>query len=552
MASSIASTLAGSEQATAAARRAASNWKANHSALQENHPELAATLEAEQADVEWVFGRDGYLTAQSGETWWSGCSVPLRSARYMMRTLDINGSIACMLHPDHAAQVRVVTDALQHPQGVIVLLPDLHALRVLLGCDDFSNELHAHRLWFACGEAWSAELRRMLDENPGLPTPTQFIRPVAADNTRHDDLVTPAQQIFAEINARRALELRNMLHASAGAPTAAWCIIAPSHFRVWEDAPRVLAKTLDGHEEQPIVRFDPDDPGSASSLALAKAAQACQAIVSANTGRADLPEVARLEIPWITWLTCPRIPSAAGRGPFDALLIADSSWSAPVIAAGWPAEKIAIASWPIEQEVPTSAAAGARSLAIIADLPPIEPPARVAEYSSQALLWEGIAQELEANPFALLHPDAFLDERMRQCQIEAGGLDRSLFIQGLIIPAYQRGLAGVIRRRGIPLRCHGAGWESVLGLEDCAAGPVRSRDELMNVCSSAAALVHCWPADHFHPIQTMGRPLLRAHGRNREAFLRDAVKIVQSSASAAAVAGEFLSPQLVRRFIPAL
>src|SRR5687768_1986901 len=92
----------GVDRATSAQLLAACNWQRNLAALSETQPEVAPLLVAE---VEWVFGRDGALTAQQGGKWWGGCSVPQAAAEELLRTLEITSAMACFLAPAHGAQV---------------------------------------------------------------------------------------------------------------------------------------------------------------------------------------------------------------------------------------------------------------------------------------------------------------------------------------------------------------------------------------------------------------------------------------------------------------
>jgi hypothetical protein len=565
----LAVTAGRTENGTLAERRAARNWSANLAALAQTQAWLIERLQGTAAGVEWVLGREGYLTCRDGEKWWSDCSLPLRAAQYMMRTLEPGASMAAMLWPAHAAQVRVALDRLARWQGVIVLLPESRALRIMLACDDFSREIRLHRLWFAGAEKWEADLQRLLEENEGLPTPTQFIRPIAADNAHTDSLVAPAQTIFGSINARRSAQIPKIIQAGLSDCGQSICLIAPSHFRLWGDAGETLASAMDlspppvlrgrvreGVREsgacstqpppQPspgvpgegentlshgskashvrvtdtnLIRYDPDDPASAAPLALARVAAKSRAIVAAGVGRADLPEVARRDLPWVTWVTTPRVPASERRGPCDRLIVADPAWQKTAIEAGWPAERIAVGGWPLVAQQQTSPAAPV--LGIIADLYPPEPPKDVREYSSLTVLWETIAHELAENPLCLTHPDSYLDERMRQAQVSADGLDRKLFIERLIVSSYQRGLAYLLCRAGVAIRCFGIGWDKCAGLVGIARELIESREQLMDAVKNSAALLHCWPAGYAHPIEAMGRPVVKTLGRSREQLLRD-------------------------------
>src|SRR5665213_168946 len=149
-----------SETGTLAEISAARNWAANIRALRATQPCVAGAIDGlDPHGIEWVFGRDGALTVlEAAGGWWNGCSMPARAAQFMFRDARLSGRVVCFLCADHAAQIRVVLDQLEAPQAIIALMPDARALRVLLGCGDFSQDLAAHRLWFAWGEEWACLL----------------------------------------------------------------------------------------------------------------------------------------------------------------------------------------------------------------------------------------------------------------------------------------------------------------------------------------------------------------------------------------------------------
>ena len=507
---------------SAAARSAERNWAANLTTVTPYQPNVASIARAPEEVVEWLFGRDGALTAMlPDERWWAGCSLPLAAARFMLRKMEAGGNVSCFLSPRHAAQLRVGLDRLERNQAIIAIVPDSTALWVILHCDDFSVEIASHRLWFAAGENWQSELERLFVENPGLATPTQFIRPILADSEPTDRLIGPAQQIFVSAGSRRAETIRQLASASRnrGAGRRV-CLVAPSHFRLWDPAAQTLARVVEGQRAVGTVRIDSDDPASTSPLALASAIVDCDAIVAANFARSDAPDVALRETPWVTWVTKPQMPDAEPAGPNDHLLLADLQWRAPARARGWPDERIHVAGWP---RLTRGEARGDGTLVLVADTEPLQPPKKVEDFSSHKLLWEMIADELLNDPLAIGEDvEKYLSRRMSRLQIAEGGFDRSLFVDRLIVPALGQGFARLLTRTAIPLKLHGKGWEQIEGLSSNACGPVLSAAEFDEILEGAAALVHPWPWNHAHPIDAVGRPVLRAFGQDRETFLRNA------------------------------
>ncbi|MGB7159557.1 MAG: hypothetical protein WBD40_15935, partial [Tepidisphaeraceae bacterium] len=188
-------------------------------------------------------------------------------------------------------------------------------------------------------------------------------------------------------------------------------------------------------------------------------------------------------------------------------------------AQGWPAPRVHVATWPARQ---STQAHGPAPLLIGADLPPLDPPRDVVEMSSQRLLWELISDELARDPFTLGTSILdYLHARMKRLNIAPATLDQRRFIDELIAPAYARGLAELLKRSSVPLRCAGTGWDAIESLASFATGPLTGRDAFHDVVSCASALVHVWPTTCAHPIDHQGLPVVRASA-GRERFLRDA------------------------------
>ncbi len=269
-------------------------WRHNLDALSQTQPRLAADLlDANVTVAEWLFARDGSLTARlDGGAWAAGCSLPRRAAEAMLRTLDVSGVVACLLDAPHAAHVRAALAKLRPTQAVVSLHPDLARLALLLHCDDLAADLAAGRLWFAWGEAWPRELAALFAEQPGLPVPSNFIRlPMSTEQTV-ETLVGAAQATFNAESARRTAVLRaSSERAITVRPSPRrLAIVAPSGFRLWDDTGAVLAEALTASPSAVDVEWrqlDTDVPTSASPRALAASAEGCDGVVAADRGAAE-------------------------------------------------------------------------------------------------------------------------------------------------------------------------------------------------------------------------------------------------------------------------
>jgi hypothetical protein len=486
-------------------RAAAANYDANLAALARNQPTLADAVRAVSPDLQWVYGRDGYLTAfETCERWLTGCSVPLLAARSMLRSLEAGSGVSCFLNPSHAAQVRVALDRHGEHHALICVTPEVENLSALLRCDDFAGDISRGRLWFAFGQNWSEELEHLLEAHPGLPTPTRFIRMPNADAQTVDGMVKDAQAIFSHENARRSDAIRVLRGNWIAPQSQKLCVVARSAFRLWDDAGHTLWTTIAGETTH---RFDPDDAAHCSPLALAALASECSAVVTADIFRADAPTVTSVQQPWITWVTTPRIPSVQSAGPHDRLLLADDNWNRLAEQAGWPVERLSIAAWPA---VCGDAPPPAGPIALITDTCSLDAPDCLAELSSHLLLWERMRELLGKNPSTLgTDLQAWLNRQAKKDGIDSNQLDVPLFIHRLLIPAYQQSIARSLLSSGLPLQIYGKGWSELPAFAPHACGPVESREQLLMIAAGASALVRAWPAGDAHPIESLGRPVIR-------------------------------------------
>lgn len=162
-------------------------------------------------------------------------------------------------------------------------------------------------------------------------------------------------------------------------------------------------------------------------------------------------------------------------------------------------------------------------LALVADSVALDPPARVEEFSSHRLLWETIRRELQDDPLAVgTDPDAYLSRRLQKYAVRAEGLDRPLFCEGLIAPAYAQGLAGLLLRGGLPLLIFGTGWDVLPELAPHARGAVEDRAMLHSICTAASAVIAHRPYWQAHPIDAIGKPIVRPLTSDPNRFIRSA------------------------------
>lgn len=514
------------------------NRSANTDALLKTQPDFSARL-PEIQDVFWLRARDGSLSCKLADgQWLAGNSLPRRTAAYMLRELQVSHVVSCFLDVPHAAFLREALDRLRAGQSIIAVVPDLEQMAILLHCEDFSTEITGHRLWLAAGNDWSAQLTEIFHQWPGLPTPNSFIKTPLTPQPLLQQMIETAQQCFTAETRNRTEAIAELIRRekNRAGDKKRVCLIAPSTFRLWDPGAEVLAKITATAEANVIAPhiLDTDLPTSASPLALALAASNCDAVLSANISRANAQGIVPMDTPWITWLTHPNIPQYTG-APNDRLLLADPAWKSRARQIGWPADRLCIAGWP-QRSRSTGPRATGHGLGLIIDTRVVEP-SRDFELSSQSLLWETIRRRLMEDPFDLNEePASYLSHWLARCNVPPGDLDQQLFIEQLIVPAYHQSLANLLMNEKIPLRIHGHGWQDIPEFAPAALGPIADSDSFDTAVSGAQALLHPWPVRHAHPIDAVGKPVLRSAGKTRTKFLGEAGKICR---------GEFAPPEAV-------
>jgi hypothetical protein len=535
---------------TNAAQAAASVLEANMQALRTRQPDAAAAVGNVRLDgLTWLYGRDGCLTAQSADgKWWGGSSLPLQVGRALMKSLEMVGSVGCFLAPATAGQIRAALEIIENNQALIVVMPDPVSAAVAMHCEPMAEEFASGRLSLVAGSDWATQLTALLQSSPGLCVPQQYLRTGLLPEEELSAMANACNPIFsAEIGRRteRAADIRGRWKSGA----SKICVVAGQRFSLWDLAGTALAKALAAPGEE-IILIDSQQPLSGSPLAIAIAAETCGGLVAADLFRSDLPGVLPDDLPWITWATKPRFAAPAAASPHDQVMLADESWRSAALAAGWTDRNISIATWPMLFELAPPRPGAA--VAVIADVAMIEKPRRIADFSSQATLWDSVAQELLNDPLVLGKDiDAYFSSRLAQLSIPDSSVDRDLFRRKLILPNWYRGIARMLLKNDVPLAVFGDGWDQA-GEEfsACWGGPIESMEQLNRAVQSAGAIIHPSPAAGTHPASALGRPVITVSGR-AQAVLRQSTQALSGRLPVTVSKSPILSAASVKTLLAA-
>lgn len=536
---------------TVARRLAQRNIDSNLTALAIHQPGLVDLLNKfDVPPMTFQLGRDGALTCRDVEgKWWGGSALPLHLGRWLLRKMEPQGGVICLLSPSTAGQIVAAIEHLAAAQALIAIIPDEQNALLALHCHDFSEDFRQGRLWLVCGASWEQSLSDLLVQNPGLCIPQQYVRTSLLDEGTLQSMTAAGNRVFAFETQRRSALIEQMrspatVNVRAGGKPARICLVCGSSFSLWNIAPMLLPQLL----KQPPTqwnRLDIEQTLSASPLALALAARECDAVVASDLFRNDLPGVVSCHIPWITWATTSRVAQPDPSAARDVLLLADRAWQGAALRQGWTNNRISFASWPLLFDFASKNIPGNGAIAMIADAVLDPKPARLNEFSSHGVLWESIGKELLANPLALeADLDAYLTARMRTLEIAGDHLDRAFFRNHLILPAWRIGVARLLIESGLPLVLFGKGWGDLPDLAKHVGIPVQTLGDLGHIARTVSAVLCPMPSRHAHPVEMLGRPVVYIT-KQRESTVREARLAVSRAAIHRPITGISLSSNLI-------
>jgi hypothetical protein len=516
---------------TQATTLAASNFERNRAAIERCCPRAVLGLPDLLPELEWLFARDGALSARHVDgRWFNDISVPRRAAERMLKSLAIVGTTAVLLAPTHASQVRRVLDLLPRAHALIVVIPGELAAGVIAACEDFSADITAGRLWLATGPDWNDELKAILETNVGLTPPQTMIR-VPGLNTPVVEHVARPCEGFLALHAKNHKQLIALLHAKPRAlrkPARRVCVVATA-FSLWSDAGHLLGEAAKQSSLECVTVYA-SSPTQTSDLKLARSLDGCDAVVTANVGRADRPGVVPDDVPWITWATGATVPVRIAAAKGDRLVVADESVRAIARAAGWGDEEIGVATEPsycgrvgagherdvhATEESQPPAMKEERRPAIVLDLKPVVIPKSIEEMSSLKLVWEIVERELIQRPLAAR---GGVEKFVLACADRVGvpreGFPVATFRDQLVLPTFAREVAIELARLDAEFLIFGSGWDAVPSLATRWRGAVRTAEEFAACLAATSAIIDVWPETPTHAARRVGLPLVSVWGKN--------------------------------------
>jgi hypothetical protein len=496
---------------TRAVTLARTNLAANRAAIQSIYPRLLASLPEELPEMEWLFARDGSLSARTPDRRWiADCTVPQRVARRSLGQVEMTGVVSCLLAPSHAQEIVAALDRLAAHQGLLFVQPSESSFALSMACHDFSDAIRSKRLFPVVGPAWEREFDRLYAQFPALAPPAIMIRlPLAAQWLL--DRITPAMDRLVQAQLHRhAIGLQRGAARLISTSASGLLVVGNGRVSMMNDAGASLLALA--AKDRTTMPLDTGECVNAASLAIAQSALQCDAntILAADIGRTDLPTLAPSGVSWVTWCTHGRVPRFdAKAGPQDRLLLIHPSLQPAALAVGWPASHVSIATDP-RQDRP--AASDARPT-LFFDLTAIEVPSHINDYSSHRLLWDRIAHEIGKDPFAHRAPVVEYVRTIGQSLgIDRDALPLDAILHRLIEPLLAKSIATHLHAAGHRFWIVGSGWDALPELATHVRCPVVDSHTWDDALRHANAIFDTWPASPYHRSRYLGRPVVATWG----------------------------------------
>lgn len=512
---------------TVALAEAARNYEANRIALEAACPAAAMALPDHLPEMEWLYARDGALTARHVDRQWFGdCSVPRRAAERLLAKFEINGTSAVMLAPSHAQQVRATLARATDRQAIVAVIPGEYDAGIIFACENFAAAIRSGRLLVVVGPDWNRQLDELLADRDGVAPATTMVRVPGINEAIVERMIKPCDTILSR-HAQLHKQHLTLIH---GKPRNEKKIervaVVTGGWRLWRDE-RTLLEGAACASAEPVM-IDIARPDTSSALSIARRAENCDALVMANVARADLPLLVPPTVPWVTLLTAGRPAAPSDLNKRDRLVLVDESQRAGAVAAGWPAERIDV----LDRVAAQPSTGGRPALAI--DLRPVVKPAAIAEMSSHGLVWDRILARLadvahvETKP-----PLAMIAAVAETVGVSPGDLPNDMLWELAAVPTFAVALARRLRQMHVPFDLYGSGWEAVPDVVDCWRGPIADAAAFESIRASASAFFNVWPGSASHASRRAGLPLIETWGRSDVEIAKDVRAVPKAAATVA-------------------
>ncbi len=506
------------EQSRALAE-AAQNFESNKAAIESVWPRTILSVPETLPELEWLYARDGSLSGKHIDGQWIGqVSVPAKAARKMLGQVIVSGSSAVLLAPTHAQQIRTVLDRMSVQQVLMVIIPGEYIAGTILSCADFSAEIRARRLWLACGPDWLEEITAILESQDGIAPASMMIRVPGLNAGAVERVLKPCEALLIRNTRTHSTQLGLVYSKpqSPKKPPKKVCVVS-GPFKLWDDASHQLENAIASADVEAVI-VDSSIPTQSSALKVARSADGCDAILTANVSRTDLPMVAPHNVPWITWVTNNRIPRHDPAATSDRLIVSEPTQVRLAIEAGWKESSILVGQEPIRTKTTSRNALPA----IFADLEPIVMPRSIEEMSSQRLVWERIEHDVGRNPLCIgASPVEYIYRVAEQIGLARNGMPIDTIRSELLVPQFMRSLAKCLKAANVKFKIYGRGWDAIPEVATCWAGPIIDGDSLAKALTATSAILDVWPGDATHPARRSGRTMIRPWGKESATLLRE-------------------------------
>ena len=171
---------------------------------------------------------------------------------------------------------------------------------------------------------------------------------------------------------------------------------------------------------------------------------------------------------------------------------------------------------------------------LVADTREITAPAVVEDYSSHKLVWQSIHRQLAARPLSFNGDmPALLAEHAKPLGIDPASLPTPLFVDALITPAYEQGIARLLIAAGVAIDVAGRGWNDLQEFAHRKPPTIQSFESFERLIANYQTVVLPQALSAPHEADALPRNVVRTLGLSKSQLLSNLRKSIANSESSA-------------------
>lgn len=502
---------------------------ANLAALRPINPAAADLIASTDIPADWqpATGTDDTPTfarrvSEMQIDWLGRTSMPQASAESLIANMTAGENNGVGTPIGTGYEWKLFADRLPPRLMLFVYEPNPLAAKLALSMCDLSTQIAHRKIIFLIGPDASTQLINILDICTGIEPPAAIHPlPSFSDQVRNTLIASAENMIRATIRHREevvAAAASQLIQKTWSAQTIAAIEdtfnSAPKSVAIVVNSdPRLPLNRRIQHLAIPAVNIDRHDSASLLSRIdlLQKQDVACidTDLFRPQIGLPIPPQV--IVRTWVPPLASAKYWEPGGLNPqcmesADRVVVHSSAHAQWLVTAGFKAEQILRVRLPFNPGNTNSKAAGARRVAIAADLMPLDPETYRIDLPSHVALWRTLRTLIEYDPLGV--HDEMTEDLLKRAQKQIGvHLEDAQLIQMLdlavrhiLLPGCVAvSLAQLLISAGLSLELFGNGW-SAAGIQESAQVRIRPQWELApQTWADTAVIIQAHPAGIVSP-----------------------------------------------------